>query len=171
MPRQERTKSGTGIYHVMLRGINRQDIVEDDEDYLQMIACLRGLTERYDENGVVHSQVNERLWCGNTPTVKTNRRFIWSCSEIDKMITRTDPMIILHYLCRVKHLLTIFVLLLALTCCTTEVDRNRMRAGLDSINQRNRNDQPFTAADVQSYIDFFDDYLSFKMLSASPKEG
>ena len=27
MPRQERTKSGTGIYHVMLRGINRQDIL------------------------------------------------------------------------------------------------------------------------------------------------
>ncbi|MEE3417518.1 MAG: hypothetical protein VZR53_19525 [Prevotella sp.] len=26
MPRQERTKSGTGIYHVMLRGINRQEI-------------------------------------------------------------------------------------------------------------------------------------------------
>ena len=36
MPRQERTKSGTGIYHVMLRGINKQDIFEDDEDYLQM---------------------------------------------------------------------------------------------------------------------------------------
>ena len=36
MPRQERTKSGTDIYHVMLRGINRQDIFEDDEDYLQM---------------------------------------------------------------------------------------------------------------------------------------
>jgi len=46
MPRQERTKSGTGIYHVMLRGINRQDIFEDDEDYLQMTACLQGLTER-----------------------------------------------------------------------------------------------------------------------------
>ena len=29
MPRQERTKSGTGIYHVMLRGINRQDIFEE----------------------------------------------------------------------------------------------------------------------------------------------
>ena len=40
MPRQERTKSGTGIYHVMLRGINRQDIFEDDEDYLQMTAGL-----------------------------------------------------------------------------------------------------------------------------------
>ena len=93
MPRQKRLHNATGSYHVMLRGINRQDIFEDDEDHLQMIACLRGLTERYDENGVVHSQVNERLWCRNTPTVKTNRRFIWSCSEIDKMITRTDPMI------------------------------------------------------------------------------
>ena len=44
MPRQERTKSGTGIYHVMLRGINRQDIFEDAEDYLQMVACLRMIT-------------------------------------------------------------------------------------------------------------------------------
>ena len=34
MARQIRKKSGTGIYHVMLRGINRQDIFEDDEDYL-----------------------------------------------------------------------------------------------------------------------------------------
>ena len=48
-----------------------------------------------------------------------------------------------------KNLVIIFVLLLALVCCTTEADRERMRAGLDSINQRNRNDQPFTAADVQ----------------------
>ena len=52
MPRQERTKSGTGIYHVMLRGINRQDIFESDEDYLQMLVCLHGLIERYDENGI-----------------------------------------------------------------------------------------------------------------------
>lgn len=50
MPRQERQQSATGIYHVMLRGINRQDIFEDEEDYLQMTSCLQGLTERYDEN-------------------------------------------------------------------------------------------------------------------------
>ena len=56
-----------------------------------------------------------------------------------------------------KHLLTIFVLLLALTCCTTEVDRNRMRAGLDSINVRNRNGQSFTVAEVQPYVGFFDE--------------
>ena len=51
MPRQVRKRSGTGVYHVMLRGINRQDIFEDESDYQQMIACLRSLTERYDENG------------------------------------------------------------------------------------------------------------------------
>ena len=52
MARQIRKKSGTGIYHVMLRGINRQDIFEDDEDYLQMTSILRGQSERYDEKGV-----------------------------------------------------------------------------------------------------------------------
>jgi hypothetical protein len=59
-----------------------------------------------------------------------------------------------------KYLLTIFVLLLALTCCTTEADRNRMRTGLDSINQRNRNDQPFTVANVEPYVQFFDNHGS-----------
>ena len=57
-----------------------------------------------------------------------------------------------------RHLLTVTAILLAFACCTTEADRNRMRAELDSINQRNRNDQPFTAADVQPYVDFFDDH-------------
>ena len=49
MPRQARKLSRTGVYHVMLRGINRQDIFEDDGDYRQMTGCLRSLTERYDE--------------------------------------------------------------------------------------------------------------------------
>ena len=31
-----------------------------------------------------------------------------------------------------------------------------MRHGLDSINERNRNDEAFSAADVQPYIDYFD---------------
>lgn len=29
MPRQARESSGTGIYHVMMRGINHQNIFED----------------------------------------------------------------------------------------------------------------------------------------------
>ena len=57
-----------------------------------------------------------------------------------------------------RHLLTVIAILLAFACCTTEAERNRMRTELDSINQRNRNDQPFTAADVQPYVDFFDDH-------------
>lgn len=57
-----------------------------------------------------------------------------------------------------KHLLSVVILLLALTCCTTEADRIRMRAGLDSINMRNRNDQPFTVSDVQPYVTFFDEH-------------
>jgi len=32
MPRQARKKSGSGIYHLLLRGINRQTIFEDEED-------------------------------------------------------------------------------------------------------------------------------------------
>ena len=49
MPRQARKTSGTGIYHVMLRGINRQDIFEDDEDYMQFQRSLHQLVECYDE--------------------------------------------------------------------------------------------------------------------------
>lgn len=46
MPRQARKQSGTGIYHVMLRGINRQDIFELDEDYRMFISILAGLYSR-----------------------------------------------------------------------------------------------------------------------------
>ena len=52
MPRQERTKSGTGIYHVMLRGINKQDIFEDDEDYSQFLNILYALVNRCDETNI-----------------------------------------------------------------------------------------------------------------------
>ena len=55
-----------------------------------------------------------------------------------------------------KHLLTVILLLLSLCCCTSEGEKSRMRAGLDSLNQRNRNDQPFTVADVEPYVQFFD---------------
>ena len=49
-------------------------------------------------------------------------------------------------------------LLLVLMGCTTAGERARMRAGLDSINIRNHNDQPFTAQDVEPYVRFFDDH-------------
>ena len=51
MPRQARKESGTGIYHVMLRGINRQDIFEEAEDYMRMFSCLQQMLEQYDDLG------------------------------------------------------------------------------------------------------------------------
>ena len=52
MPRQSRKKSSTGIYHVMLRGINKQDIFEEEEDYVKMKEILIRLNERRDEQGL-----------------------------------------------------------------------------------------------------------------------
>ena len=59
----------------------------------------------------------------------------------------------------VKRLAVFFLgMLLVLMGCTTAGERALMRAGLDSINIRNRNDQPFTAQDVEPYVRFFDDH-------------
>jgi len=40
MTRQERKTSGTGIYHVLQRGINQQRIFEEAEDYIQYLDYL-----------------------------------------------------------------------------------------------------------------------------------
>ena len=40
MPRQARKKSGSGIYHIMLRGINRQQIFEDSEDQERFLETI-----------------------------------------------------------------------------------------------------------------------------------
>ena len=45
MPRTARDQSATGIYHVMIRGINRQDIFEAPEDYRKFIETLASLRE------------------------------------------------------------------------------------------------------------------------------
>lgn len=49
MPRRSRETSGTGIYHVMLRGINRQNIFYDIYDYELFFKLLRKLTHPEDE--------------------------------------------------------------------------------------------------------------------------
>ena len=51
MPRQARQASGTGIYHVMMRGINHQNIFEEQEDYYQFIATFDRMRVHYDEDG------------------------------------------------------------------------------------------------------------------------
>ncbi len=47
MPRQLRRRSSTGNYHVMLRGINRQDIFLDKQDYYKFIKEMKNTKEKY----------------------------------------------------------------------------------------------------------------------------
>jgi len=51
MPRRNREYSPTGIYHVMLRGINSQDLFESPDDYMMFLLILFHLVNRYDEDG------------------------------------------------------------------------------------------------------------------------
>ena len=46
MPRQARRKSESGIYHIMLRGINQQQIFEDEEDGFRFLETLSKYKEQ-----------------------------------------------------------------------------------------------------------------------------
>lgn len=48
MPRVARKKSRTGIYHIMIRGINRQNIFQDDEDREKFLQTVARYTEKGD---------------------------------------------------------------------------------------------------------------------------
>jgi putative transposase len=52
MPREARKKSNSGVYHIMLRGINKQTIFEEDDDRRRFIGTLK----RYQEtsNFILH---------------------------------------------------------------------------------------------------------------------
>ena len=45
MPRAPRQISVTGFYHVILRGVNKQDIFYEDEDRERMLSCLQRFTK------------------------------------------------------------------------------------------------------------------------------
>ena len=51
MPRRPRQSSGTGIYHVMMRGINHQNIFEEQEDYYQFLNTLDLMAQSYESDG------------------------------------------------------------------------------------------------------------------------
>lgn len=56
-----------------------------------------------------------------------------------------------------KRVVMLFIIAsVVLTSCTTRGKYAAMRRGLDSINQCNRNDLPFTVQDVEPYVNFFD---------------
>lgn len=45
LPRDARNSSSTGIYHIMLRGINRQDIFGDEEDIERLLETIKKYKE------------------------------------------------------------------------------------------------------------------------------
>ena len=53
MPRKAREKSKSGIYHIMLRGINQQQIFYEEEDYEKFLKILRETKEK--RNFVLYS--------------------------------------------------------------------------------------------------------------------
>ena len=70
MPRVARKKSKSKIYHIMIRGINQQNIFSVDEDYEKFIAILfkyhkkseyeiyarKGIKRKKDLNGLIKNQ-------------------------------------------------------------------------------------------------------------------
>ena len=55
MARKPREKSQFGIYHVMLRGINKQDIFLDDNDFESMLKTIEASKHKFDRNGKIIS--------------------------------------------------------------------------------------------------------------------
>ncbi|MGM0877152.1 MAG: transposase [Bacillota bacterium] len=55
MPRHARMKSRSGIYHIMLRGANRQEIFHDEEDCIRFLAIF----EKYKQR----AEMNVYAWC------------------------------------------------------------------------------------------------------------
>ncbi len=49
MSRNRRTPSSNGIYHVMLRGVNRQRIFECNDDYMKFIMILHDMIAPHDQ--------------------------------------------------------------------------------------------------------------------------
>ena len=63
MARQARKESSTGIFHVMMRGINHQNIFEEPEDYYQFIATLDCMRVHYDEDGLMNEMLPDTVRC------------------------------------------------------------------------------------------------------------
>ena len=57
-----------------------------------------------------------------------------------------------------KKLTYLIIYIVVLMACTSQGRYTAMRKGLDSINMLNKSYQPFTVADIQPYVQYFDDY-------------
>lgn len=82
MPRKARGKSNSGIYHIIMRGINRQSIFEDEEDCVKFIQTI----QRYKEKSgyevyaycLMGNHVHLLLKIGKEPLEQVMRRICGS---------------------------------------------------------------------------------------------
>ncbi len=61
MGRTKRLVSCSGYYHVILRGVNRQIIFQDDEDHERMIACLKHYSNETDTEIITYCLMNNHI--------------------------------------------------------------------------------------------------------------
>lgn len=82
MPRKARERSITGIYHIMMRGINRQNIFEDEEDCERFIQALKQYKEKCGYKIYAYCLMGNHLHIlmkvGNEPLEQIMRRICGS---------------------------------------------------------------------------------------------
>lgn len=62
LPRYARQKSPTGYYHIMIRGINRQDIFFDNDDRQRLLYTVKGIQKELNIQITAYSQMsNQRI--------------------------------------------------------------------------------------------------------------
>ena len=61
MPRSNRTKSFTKVYHVIIRGINKQDIFLDKQDFLKFIQEIKNTKEKYKYELYAYALMNDHV--------------------------------------------------------------------------------------------------------------
>lgn len=61
MPRHPRKLSETGIYHVIVRGVNRQEIFHDDYDYYRYLYTLKRITDESNSEVMVYCLMSNHV--------------------------------------------------------------------------------------------------------------
>ena len=61
MPRCNRTKAITKVYHVIIRGINKQDIFLEKEDFFKFIQEIKNTKEKYKYQIYAYSFMNDHV--------------------------------------------------------------------------------------------------------------
>ena len=61
MPRASRVLSETQVYHIMIRGVNKQEIFLDNDDKAVFISLLKKVKEKFDFNIYAYVLMNNHI--------------------------------------------------------------------------------------------------------------